>query len=125
VLAQGGLRPALKALADRCPVPVNLDVKVPGRLPGPVEIAAYYVVSEALTNTARHAGATAATITVIAAPGLLRVRVRDDGRGGASFASGSGLVGLRDRVEALGGQLTVTDSPGTGTTLEASIPLGT
>jgi signal transduction histidine kinase len=125
VLAQGGLRPALKALADRCPVPVNLDVKVPGRLPGPVEIAAYYVVSEALTNTARHAGATAATVTVIAAEGILRVRVHDDGRGGASFASGSGLVGLRDRIEALGGQFGLDGPPGAGTTIDVLIPLGT
>ena len=123
VLAQGGLRPALRALASRCPVPVDLDVQVPGRLPGPVEIAAYYVVSEALTNTARHAGATAATVTVIAAVGVLRVSVRDDGRGGADFGQGSGLVGLRDRVETLGGQLGLDGSPGAGTAVDVLIPL--
>ena len=105
VLAQGGLRPALAALARRSAVPVDLRVQVADRLPGPAEIAAYYVVSEALTNTARHAGATAASVEVTAGEGVLRVRVRDDGRGGADFGQGSGLVGLRDRVEALGGRL--------------------
>jgi len=123
VLAQGGLRPALQALAGRCPVPVDVDVQIPGRLPDPVEIAAYYVVSEALTNTARHATATAATVTVTVTDGVLRVRVRDDGRGGADFAGGSGLVGLRDRVEALGGGLALDDSPGGGTTLDVRIPV--
>ncbi len=124
VLAQGGLRPALTALARRSPVPVNLDIQVTGRLPDPVEIAAYYVVSEALTNTARHAAATAATVQVSAGQGTLCVCVRDDGRGGATFGRGSGLVGLRDRVEALGGRLTLRDSPGGGTTLDAHIPIG-
>jgi signal transduction histidine kinase len=123
VLAQGGLRPALAALAGRCPVPVDLDVQVPGRLPDPVEVAAYYVVSEALTNTARHAAATAATVTMTVADGVLRVRVRDDGRGGADFTGGSGLVGLKDRVEALGGGLALDDSPGTGTALDVRIPV--
>jgi signal transduction histidine kinase len=122
VLAQGGLRPALTALARRCPVPVDLDVQVVGRLPDPVEIAAYYVVSEALTNTARHAAATAATVTVTAAGGVLRVCVHDDGRGGADFARGSGLVGLRDRVEALGGHVSLHSPPGNGTILNVDIP---
>jgi signal transduction histidine kinase len=81
------------------------------------------VVSEALTNTARHAGATAAEVDVTAGKGELRVCVRDDGRGGADSGQGSGLVGLRDRVEALGGGLSVHDSPGEGTTLEVRIPL--
>ena len=123
VLAQGGLRPALAALARRSPVRVDLRVQVPDRLPGAVEIAAYYVVSEALTNTARHAGATVAEVGVTAGEGVLRVSVRDDGRGGADFGQGSGLIGLRDRVEALGGGLSVHDSPGEGTTLEVHIPL--
>ena len=123
VLAQGGLRPALAALARRSAVPVDLRVQVADRLPGPAEIAAYYVVSEALTNTARHAGATAASVDVTAGEGVLRVRVRDDGRGGADFGQGSGLVGLRDRVEALGGRLALEDSPGEGTTLEVRIPI--
>jgi signal transduction histidine kinase len=123
VLAQAGLRPALRALARRCPVRVNLHVQVAGRLPGAVEVAAYYVVSEALTNTARHASATVAEVDVSASEDELRVCVRDDGRGGADFGQGSGLVGLRDRVEALGGGLSVHDSPGEGTTLEVRIPV--
>jgi signal transduction histidine kinase len=125
VLAQGGLRPALQALARRCPVPVDLQVRVPAaRLPGPAEIAAYYVVSEALTNTARHADATAATVEVTCAEGALRVSVRDNGHGGADLAHGTGLVGLKDRVEALGGRLALGGSSGAGTSLDVRIPLG-
>ena len=125
VLAQGGLRPALQALARHCPVPVDLRVQIPAaRLPGPAEIAAYYVVSEALTNTARHAGATAATVEVTASEGTLRVSVRDNGHGGADLTHGSGLVGLRDRVEAIGGRLAVGNEPGAGTSLEVHLPLG-
>jgi signal transduction histidine kinase len=123
VLSDGGLGLALQALARHCPVPVDLRVRVPDRLPDAVEIAAYYVVSEALTNTAKHARATAAEVDVTADGGELRVCVRDDGRGGADFGQGSGLVGLKDRVEALGGRLTLTDSPGAGTILEVRIPI--
>jgi signal transduction histidine kinase len=123
VLADGGLRPALKALARRCPVPVELYVEVAGRLPGPVEIATYYVVSEALTNTAKHADATSAEVDVAVGEGVLRVRVRDDGHGSADFGHGSGLLGLKDRVEALGGRISLHSPPGTGTTLEVHIPL--
>jgi signal transduction histidine kinase len=124
VLAEGGLRPALKALARRCAVPAVLHVQVTGRLPRPVEIAAYYVVSEALTNMAKHARASAAEVTVAVGEGVLRVCVRDDGCGGADFGHGSGLVGLKDRVEALGGRITLDSPPGRGTTLEVHIPLG-
>jgi signal transduction histidine kinase len=124
VLAEDGPRPALRALARRCPVPVALHVQVAGRLPGPVEIAAYYVVSEALTNTARHAGAAAAQVEVTAGEGVLQVSVRDDGRGGAAFGRGSGLLGLKDRVEALGGRMTLHSPPGAGNTLEVRVPLG-
>jgi signal transduction histidine kinase len=123
VLAAGGLRPALAALARRCPVPVALDVQIPGRLPAPVEIAAYYVVSEALTNTVRHANATAAEVDAATDQGELRVRVRDDGRGAADFGHGSGLLGLKDRVEALGGRIWLHSPPGAGTTLDVRIPL--
>jgi signal transduction histidine kinase/uncharacterized protein YoaH (UPF0181 family) len=123
-LTEGGLRPALAALARRCPMPVDLRVQVAGRLPGPVEIAAYYIVSEALTNTAKHAGATAATVTVAAGDGVLRVSVRDNGRGGADFGRGSGLVGLKDRVEALSGRIMLRSPPGAGTVLEVRVPLG-
>jgi signal transduction histidine kinase len=123
MLSEGGLRPALAALARSSAVPVQLRVDVPGRLPAPVEIAAYYVTCEALANVAKHAGATAATVEAVAGGGVLRVCVRDDGHGGAAFGHGSGLVGLRDRVEALGGRMTLHSPPGAGTTLEVRIPL--
>ena len=123
VLAHGGLRPALAALARRCPTPVDLRVRVAGRLPGPVEIAAFYVVSEALTNTARHARATAVRVEVAADDKTLRVSVRDDGRGGATVGRGSGLTGLKDRIEALSGQITLRSRPDAGTALEVRIPL--
>jgi signal transduction histidine kinase len=123
-LAEGGLRLALKSLARRSAVPVRLDVRVDARLPEPIELATYYAVAEALTNTARHARATAVHVEVAAGQGLLRARVRDDGRGGADPARGSGLVGLIDRVEALGGQLSVDSRPGAGTTVQVALPLG-
>src|ERR1700750_1918737 len=90
VLTDGGLRPALRALARRSAVPVDLCVQVVGRLPEPVEIAAYYAVSEALTNTAKHAHASVAEVEVAAGDGLMRVSVRDDGRGGADLGQGCG-----------------------------------
>jgi GAF domain-containing protein len=122
VLADGGLRPALKALARRCPVPVTLHVQVAARTPAPVEIAAYYVVSEALTNAAKHARASVAEVEVADGDGVLRVCVRDDGRGGADFGHGSGLVGLQDRVEAVGGRISLHSPLGEGTTLTVHIP---
>jgi GAF domain-containing protein len=125
VLAESGLRPALRALARRSAVPVHLDIQVAGRLPEPVEIAAYYAVSEALTNTAKHARASSAEVEVTAGEGILHVRVRDDGRGGADFGHGSGLIGLRDRMEALGGRISLLSPPGEGTTLYAELPLTT
>ena len=125
ILADGGLRPALKALARRSPVPVDLEVRADGRLPEQVEVSAYYVVAEALTNAAKHARASAVTITVEAdaADAVLRVAVRDDGTGGADFARGTGLVGLKDRVEALGGRIFLDSPHGAGTTLRVEIPL--
>jgi len=125
ILAEGGLRPALKTLARRSPIPVSLDVQVGRRLPEPVETAAYYTVSEALTNTAKHARASAAEINVTEGDGALHVRARDDGRGGASFSHGSGLLGLGDRAEALGGHLRLDSPPGAGTTLEVTLPVST
>jgi signal transduction histidine kinase len=122
-LTAGGLRPALRTLARRSGTRVDLRVQVQGRLPSPVEIAAYYVVSEALANTAKHADAGAVRVEMAVEGGVLRVTVRDDGRGGAAFGSGSGLLGLRDRVEALGGRLTLQSLPNTGTTLEAHLPV--
>lgn len=126
ILADGGLRPALRALARRSPVPVRLDLRVDGRLPEPVEVAVYYLAAETLTNAAEHAHATVidVDIGVAAGDGVVCVEVRDDGRGGADLAGGSGLVGLRDRVEALGGRFEVRSVPGAGTTVSAELPLG-
>jgi signal transduction histidine kinase len=123
VLAEGGLRPALTTLARRSAVPVRLDLELDRRLPEPVELAAYYVITEALANTAKHAHATSMDVRVAADGGLLRISVRDDGLGGADPTRGTGLVGLIDRVEALGGQLTLGSPPGTGTTLNVALPL--
>jgi signal transduction histidine kinase len=123
VLAAGGLRLALKALARRSPIPVDLQVHADRRLPEPVEVSAYYVIAEALTNAARYARASAVTITVEVVGDVLRVAVRDDGAGGADFARGTGLVGLKDRVEALGGRLFLHSPPGAGTRLRAEFPL--
>jgi signal transduction histidine kinase len=123
ILAHGGLGPALKSLARRCPIPVALDVRAPGRLPERVEVGAYYFVSEALTNAARHANASEVAVAVEAVNGVLHISVRDDGTGGADFGHGTGLVGLKDRVEALGGRISLHSPPGTGTTLRAELPL--
>jgi signal transduction histidine kinase len=123
VLATGGLRPALRALARRSAVPVRLHVQVAGRLPDPIEIAAYYSVAEALANTTKHAGASAADVRLTVADDVLRVHVSDDGRGGADFAGSSGLAGLKDRVEALGGRIWLHSPPGAGTTVEITLPL--
>ena len=128
VLAEGGLHPALNMLARRCSVPVELDLRAVGRLSESIEIAVYYLVAEALTNAAKHANASTVQVEVDVEHGdhgeVLQVRVRDDGRGGASFGGGSGLVGLNDRVEAVGGRLEVRTVPGAGTVVHAELPLG-
>jgi signal transduction histidine kinase len=119
-----GLHTALRVLARRSSTPVDLAVRIDGRLPEPVEEAAYYVVSEALTNAAKHAGASAVHVEVDATAdghGVLRVCIHDDGRGGADFTRGSGLVGLKDRVEALGGRFSVQSPVGGGTRLDATL----
>jgi signal transduction histidine kinase len=123
ILAEGGLRPALTTLARRSPVPVRLDLELGRRLPEPVELAAYYVINEALANTAKHAHAASMDVRVAADGGFLRISVRDDGHGGADPAHGTGLTGLIDRVEALDGQLTLRSPPGAGTTLDVALPL--
>jgi signal transduction histidine kinase len=125
ILADGGLPAALKTLARRCPIPVDLQVHTEQRLPEPVEVSAYYVVAEALTNVAKHARATAVTVTVEAGATdtVLLLAVRDDGAGGADFTRGTGLAGLKDRVEALGGRIVLHSPPGAGTTLHAELPL--
>ena len=123
ILTQGGLVPALKTLARRSAVPVELEVRVDGRLPEPVERAAYYIVSEALTNTAKHANASAVHAVVEARGGVLGLSIRDDGRGGADPARGSGLIGLTDRVDALAGTIQVASPAGGGTTLLITLPI--
>jgi PAS domain S-box-containing protein len=123
ILSEGGLGPALRALARRSAIPVELDVDLEARLAAPVEVAAYYVVAEALTNAAKHAHATVVHVGVRANEGGLRVSVGDDGVGGADPARGSGLVGLSDRVQALGGTLTVGSPAGQGTTLRIDLPV--
>jgi signal transduction histidine kinase len=124
VLGEGGLVPALKTLARRSPVAVALDLALAERLPERVEVTAYYVVSEALANAAKHAGASVIRVRVAADGGKARLVVSDDGVGGADPARGSGLVGLRDRVEATGGTLTVHSPAGRGTRLVAELPMG-
>jgi signal transduction histidine kinase len=125
ILSEAGLKPALKALARRAAVPVELDVHVTGRLPERVEVAAYYLVAEALTNAVKHAEASLVNVEAAVQDGRLTVSVRDDGIGGADPRSGSGLVGLTDRVESLGGTITVVSPPGRGTSLRAELPLDT
>jgi signal transduction histidine kinase len=123
MLAERGLGPALKTLARRSPIPVDLELHAEGRLPEQVEVSAYYVVAEALTNAAKHAHASAITVAVEATGEALYVAVHDDGIGGADITRGTGLAGLKDRVEALGGQISLGSPPGAGTTLRVGLPL--
>ena len=123
IVDDAGLGAAIEALTERPGVPVVLQVVVPDRLPAAVEVGAYYLVAEALTNVNKHADATEAIVRATVANGALRVAVTDDGTGGADARPGSGLEGLADRVEALGGQLTVDSEAGRGTTVSATIPL--
>src|SRR6476620_7730887 len=122
-LSEDGLTPALKRLAARSPLRVNLDVRADGRFPEPVEVTAYYVVSECLTNAAKYAETPVVDVAVAADGAALRVEVRDEGRGGADPAEGSGLLGLRDRAEAIGGTMRLTSPPGAGTSLRVELPL--
>ena len=123
ILVKGGLALALKTLARRSSIPVTLDLRTRERLPGPVEVAAYYVISEALANAAKHAKASGIHVRVDATSGVLRLDVRDDGVGGADPARGSGLIGIRDRVEAAGGTFSVTSPRGEGTHLLIELPV--
>jgi signal transduction histidine kinase len=122
ILSGHGLGPAVKALARRSPVPVDLTMGVTGRLPDRVELGAYYIVSEALANVAKHADAEMVTVTVEAGRSVLSLSVRDDGVGGAD-PDGSGLTGLRERAEALGGTLKLTSPPGRGTSVDVRLPV--
>jgi signal transduction histidine kinase len=123
ILSEAGLGPALAALADRSPVPVTVTAVPPGRLPPRVEETAYYVASEALANAAKHASATAVTISARRQAGDLLVEVGDDGVGGAD-PDGSGLRGLADRVAALDGRLLVHSPAGKGTCVTVELPCG-
>ena len=122
ILSEGGLGPALQVLGRRSAIPVEVDLTIDGRLPTPVEVAAYYVVSEALTNAAKHAGASFAQVSVRLHDGRLHLSVRDDGSGGANPLKGTGLIGLADRVQALGGSIIIHSPAGQGTTLDVDLP---
>ena len=113
----------MKTLARRAPIPVALDVRVEDELSDGVEVAAYYAVSELVTNTAKHAQAASVDVAVTAADGVLHIAAHDDGIGGADPTHGSGLVGLRDRIEALGGTISVSSPRGEGTAVEVALPL--
>jgi signal transduction histidine kinase len=123
ILSEGGLGPALRTLARRAAIAVELDAAAGARLPGPLEVAVYYVVSEALTNATRHASASVVHVSGEERDGSFHLSIRDDGVGGADPARGSGLVGLRDRVEALGGSFEVGSPPGEGTLILVELPL--
>ncbi len=122
ILNKAGLARALQALAGRSPLPVELTLHVAVRLPEPIEIAAYYVISELHTNALKHAQASHLAIELASDDHILTVRVRDDGIGGATFARGSGLLGLKDRVEALGGRIELHSPVGAGTSVSVELP---
>jgi len=122
-LAFGGLPHALSLLAGRSAIPVTLDIRFDGRLPHPIELAVYYAVAEALTNTAKHAEATVVEVRLQIDRGWLHVQARDDGRGGADFHRGSGLLGIKDRIETLGGRVAFRSPAGAGTTVDIELPL--
>jgi signal transduction histidine kinase len=124
ILSKGGLGPAIKVLARRSAVPVELDLVADRRLPERTEVAAYYVVSEALTNAVKHAHASAIHVDLVVdgEAAVLLLSIRDDGIGGADPSLGSGLVGLKDRVESLGGTIEVAGNVGGGTAIVARIP---
>ncbi|MFL6163550.1 MAG: GAF domain-containing protein [Jatrophihabitantaceae bacterium] len=123
ILSSAGLRPALHALGRRSAVRVEVDVRIEGRLPEAVEVGAYYVVSEMLTNAAKHAQASVVEVDAEASADSLRVCVRDDGIGGADPGRGSGLVGLKDRIEALGGSFAIDSPAGGGTMVSCQLPI--
>ncbi|MDP9269411.1 MAG: GAF domain-containing protein, partial [Chloroflexota bacterium] len=123
ILSEGGLSPALRTLARRAAIDVELDIQAEVRPADPIEVAAYYVVSEALTNTTKHARAARAHVALEQRDAILHLSIRDDGVGGADPVGGSGLIGLRDRVQALGGSIEVNSPPGKGTVIVVELPL--
>ena len=122
LLSESGLGPALEALARRSAVPVELDLNLGPRLDQHVEAAGYYIAAEAITNAAKHARASVIEVCADARDGALTLSVSDDGAGGADPGRGSGITGLRDRAEALGGTILVISPPGQGTTLHVQLP---
>jgi PAS domain S-box-containing protein len=123
ILSKGGVASALKTLARRCTVPVTLELAIDRLLPDSMEVGVYYIVAEALTNAAKHARASEVTVSAESKADHLHLSIRDDGVGGADFAEGSGLIGLKDRVAALGGELSITSPVGIGTAVVVTIPL--
>jgi PAS domain S-box-containing protein len=123
ILSKGGLGPALKTLARRSTVAVTLDLAIDRRLPDSVEVGAYFIVAEALTNTAKHSRASQVSVGAQAKDDNLYLSIRDDGIGGADLGKGSGLIGLKDRAEALRGQMRIVSPAGSGTSVEVTIPL--
>jgi signal transduction histidine kinase len=123
ILSSAGLRPALRALGRRSAVPVDINLRIDRRLPEPVEVGAYYVVSESLTNAAKHARASVVAVDAEASGDMLRLCVRDDGIGGADPVRGSGLTGLKDRIEALGGVFSLHSPEGDGTLVSCALPV--
>jgi signal transduction histidine kinase len=123
ILTRGGLGPALRTLARRSTIPVQLDVTTNARLPEPIEVAAYYVASEALANATKYAQASGIEVSLATRSGRLLLSIRDDGVGGADPARGSGLVGLTDRIQALGGSVRISSRPGNGTHITAELPV--
>jgi signal transduction histidine kinase len=124
ILSESGLGPAMEALARRSAVPVELDLNLGPRLDAHIEAAGYYIASEAMTNVAKHAQASFIDVCMDARDGALTVSISDDGIGGADPSRGSGIIGLKDRVEALGGTISVLSPPGQGTTLYVQLPAG-
>jgi signal transduction histidine kinase len=122
VLTQTGLAGAVQALAERSPIPITISEVPQQRFPAAIEATAYFVVSEALANVAKHSQASTARVAIRTVPDSLVVTVSDDGSGGATPDGGSGLRGLSDRVAAVGGRLRIDSPPGAGTRLEADIP---
>jgi signal transduction histidine kinase len=124
LLSRSGIGPSLRALARRSPIPVNFDVTQGARFPPAIETAVYYVVSEAVANATKHSRASMVSVTVVSDTAVVKATVADDGVGGATLRRGSGLIGLVDRVEALGGKFALESPVGRGTTIAIELPLG-
>ena len=123
ILSSGGLAPALETITRRSPIPVTLDLRTRARLTERIEVTAYFVVSEALANAAKHSNASAVDVTIDTVESHLRLSISDDGVGGADPTRGSGLIGIKDRVEALGGTVAIQSRAGRGTRVSVEVPL--